>query len=81
MPRCRDCRWWARENPRDLAGEWREAFDAGYGACGVVGSPPYLNMHHGTPLDPAFLEGGDGAQMELMTLPDFGCVQFEARSE
>jgi hypothetical protein len=71
MPRCRDCRWWV--GPFELATG---------GICSLA------NNNANRPLDeagrPRFSKataiGPEGrGPAALVTAPDFGCVQFEAR--
>lgn len=75
--RCRDCTWWEPfvEND-DYCPDWLE-YRAGLGYCEFTASKDR------TPLYPetlAWAEGGDDPyQHQLLTSPDFGCVQFEAK--
>ena len=75
MGLCKDCRWWTQW-PADPPRAW--------GDCRIAESEDA-----GTPVIPrvasgqtrALARGYGGADAYLETLPDFGCVQFEAKEE
>lgn len=69
MGHCKDCRHWDTE-----VFSW----EMGYGHCrGLEDGEPYK------PLPLAYTVGisAQGASAKLMTAPDFGCVQWEARAD
>lgn len=75
MPRCRDCRWWAKPAERPLEVVMTEdyaAFHDGAGQCDRA-------FRGGLSPDGALAEEYFGYAGWLITRPDFGCVQFEAK--
>jgi hypothetical protein len=62
-PRCRDCRWWDEDQPRI---EPYPGFEATWRVC-------YLLSAEEIP-SPARTDGS-----EIVTSPDFGCVEFETK--
>lgn len=65
---CKDCKHWLspseRDHPFELYGE-----GAPYGECSLMG-------HEGSLATPY---ASDNFGLRLLTLPDFGCVQFDRR--
>lgn len=65
MPHCRDCRWWDEDRPRV---EPYPGFDDSWRVCALLSGEEYAQARART----------DGS--EIVTAPDFGCVQFEERA-
>lgn len=81
MPRCRDCRWWTPGvvTPNALHMEaLSEAAERGWGLCLLTGSRSNEPEHETTA---AFVIEGDRYEGALITAPEFGCTQFQAREE
>lgn len=72
LPRCKDCRWWSTEHRLG----WLSDRSDGRGHCERAES------EDGQPVDKdslAYTEDGESYRAILITAPDFGCVQFQAR--
>lgn len=65
MPRCRDCRWWDETRPRIAP---FPNFEESYRVCELLSSEELQRPE---------LARTDGS--EIVTAPDFGCVQFGAK--
>jgi hypothetical protein len=67
MPSCRDCRWWSpAKNP--VLGH-----PMTYGTCLVQYQASTLVRFHLVGGDPTLVD------VEMITEPDFGCIQFERK--
>jgi hypothetical protein len=78
MGRCRDCTWWEPFKPDDdYCEDWHE-HRAGRGYCELTAmkdkAPEY-------PESLAWSEGSEPYRSQLVTTPDFGCVQFERKTD
>lgn len=84
MGNCRDCRWWAQSlGPEvDQWGHWSNILGGdGYCLMTLSGS---ATCRESVPNEPnvtkAWANDDEGHLACLVTSPDFGCVQFEARA-
>lgn len=77
MPRCRDCRWWKQFQPgvNYEQGYWGDRL-IGKGECEIAASS---SSHEPDYLDTLAIADSDCPATSLITSPDFGCVQFEAK--
>lgn len=84
MGNCQGCRWWQQQ---DIEPEYQAADDVAltrepesWGLCGLAMS---LNEQPSRPETKAFAAQGDYESEDkpaaLVTAPDFGCLQFEAK--
>lgn len=75
MPRCRDCRWW------EVSGR-REIQPLGCCVLTQTGAGAYENPRANSSLALAVIGRDESAYWPyLRTSPDFGCVQWQAKSE
>lgn len=69
MGHCKVCKHWERK-------PWIDYSFKGWGYCGMMKIDGDEPMHSGTL---AVVEGDNYHIMQVMTAPDFGCVQFQTR--
>lgn len=71
---CRDCRWWEQPGAYGPI-DWK---DTAHGLCDLGTNRAGEGLDH-RESKAAASSGGDAYVNVLVTLPDFGCVQFEAK--
>lgn len=72
--RCRDCQWWGDDERRYFDGDDR--YSDGYRVCRLADSDGVRPCNEQTK---AYAIDAESFIGNLLTAPDFGCVQFEAR--
>lgn len=77
---CKDCKWWDTESDEHISlatGLTLDAVDIdGWGICQLTRTSLGALEH---PQTHAAGVDGEGWRVALVTLPDFGCVQFERK--
>ena len=77
-PRCATCKWWAQSWYRNAAGT---VIMRDYGYCALADQGDDGAVHPESLAHAAGDSMEAGVTAELLTAPDFGCVQHEPREE
>lgn len=83
MSNCKDCRWWERV---DIEPDYQRSDDVAlvrnWGLCALTKSDmnePRTSSSLAFASNEGYETDADQDRSVLVTAPDFGCVQFEAR--